>query len=257
MAALCGHLTTVKVLLSAGADVNQRDYMAETALFLSLKDRHTEIPKVLIEAGADPSILDYFGRNCFDWAASLRLDVPLLQATSPKTKDLSTVMDMYHQGMLYALNKPNRFCDNKAVKISQEAGIEYWLLGRLFLSQKRRQDACTAFERQMQWAWEVCLKCDMCDVGLPREGEIDGVYVICVYFVCTTCTNIDLCSSCMEKYGSTGTIDREGLELCESHEFLKVPSDGGQDVPVGKVNKQGETEDEWLARLAVIDGDES
>ena len=251
-AASSGHLTSVRLLLDAGADVNQRDYRAGTALLLSIKRGHAETAKALIEAGADPSILDYFGRNCFDWAASLRLDIPLLQVTFAKMKDPSTVMNMYHQGMLYALDKPNRFCDTKAIRIRQEAGIKNDLLGRLLLFKNRRQDACTAFERQMQWAREWGQRCDMCDVHLPREGEVDGVY-----FVCTACTDIDLCSSCMEEYGSTRKIDREGLELCDSHDFLKVPSDGWQDVPVGKVNKQGETEDEWLARLAIIDGDES
>ena len=263
MAAWSGHLTSVEALLDAGADINHRNYTgAETALAGSFRRRHAGIAQALIEAGADPSILDYFGRNCFDWAASLRLDVPLLQEKSPKTKDPSTVMDMYHQGMLFALQKPNRFRDTNAVRTSQQEGVYNHLLGRLLLLQNRRQDACTAFELEMQRArkgvsYYPRAGCDMCDVPVPRVGINDGVYIVHAYFVCTTCKDIDLCSSCMEEYGSTGTIDREGLELCESHDFLKVPSDGWQDVPVGKVNKQGETEDEWLARLAIIAGDES
>ena len=165
------------------------------------------------------------------------------------------MIDMCHQGILYALRKPNRFCDAKAVRIRQETGIYSYLLGHLLLSHNRRQDACTVFERDMQRAREQgldylpAIECDMCDVPVPREGEVDGVY-----FVCTTCTNIDLCSSCMEEYKSTRKIDIIGAEFCENHEFLKVPSDGWQDVAAGKVNKQGETEDEWLARLAAIDG---
>ena len=246
IAALCGQLTSVKVLLNAGSDVNQRNFMAGTALSMAILQRHGEIAKVLIEAGADPDILDYLGRNCFDRAASLRLDVPILQATFSKTKDPSTVMEMYHQGILYALHKPNMFCEDKTARISQEAGIEYHLLGCLLLRQKRRQDACTAFERQKSSAGEMYLKCNLCDVSMPREWGVEGVY-----FVCTTCTNVDLCSNCMEQYKSTPMIDREGLELCEAHDFLKVPSDEWQDVPAGKVNKLGETEDEWLARLAI------
>ena len=258
LAASSGHLTSVRVLLNAGADVNQRNYRAKTALLLSLKQRHAETANLLIEAGADPSILDYYGRSCVDWAASLRLDIPLLQEKCPKTNDPSTVMDMYHQGMLFALQKPNRFCDTNAMRTSREAGIYYHLLGRLLLFQNRKQDACAVLERGMQRAREQgqdyvpVAYCDRCDVPVPREGEIDGVY-----FVCTTCTNIDLCPTCMEHCKIIRTIDREGIELCESHDFLKVPSDGWQDVPVGKVNKQGETEDEWLARLAIIAGDES
>ena len=258
VAAMFGHLASAKVLLDAGADVNQRSYGAETALYMSIRKRHAEIAKVLIEAGADPHIIDYFGRNCFDWIASLRLDVPLLQVTIPQTKDPVTVMDMYHQGMLSALGKTNRFFVTKAARTTQEEDIDYRLLGRLLLFQNRTQDACTALERDMQRVREhgldhfPCAICDMCDVPVPRKGEVDGVY-----FVCTRCTEVDLCPTCMEEYQTTRKSDREGTELCENHEFLKVPSDGWQDVPAGKVNKQGETEHEWLARLAIIDGDES
>lgn len=256
MAACFGHSTSLKILLDAGADVNQRNHTAETALLVSIKARHAEIAKVLIEAGTDPSILDYFGRNCFDWAASLRLDVPLLQATRSKTKDASIMTDMYHQGILYALLQPNRFRDTKAVRIGQRANIDHDLLGRLLLSQDRTQDACTALERDMQRAREKGLdyypnrECDMCDVLVPKDWEAGGVY-----YVCTTCTEVDLCPTCMEDYKTTCIINKEGSEICEDHEFLKVPSDGWQGVPVGKVNKQGETEDEWLARLAVKNGD--
>ena len=251
-AAFSGQLASVKTLLAAGADVDPRDYVARTALCLSIRGRHAEIAKVLIEAGADPSILDYYGRDCFDWAASLRLDVPLLQATVPKPKHPSTVMNMYHQGMLYALGKPNSFVNTDLMRTNQrEASIKsrLHLLSHLLLLQNKKQDACTALERGMQKAREQELGpvvlCDLCDVHLPREGEVDGVY-----FVCTTCTDIDLCPACMEDYKITGKVEKDDSELCESHEFLKVPSDGWQDLPAGKVNKQGETEEEWLARLA-------
>ena len=259
VAAMFGHPVSIKVILDAGADINQRNHRAETALLLSIKHIHIEIAKVLIDAGADPSILDYYGRNCFDWAASLRLDVPLLQKTVPKTKHPSTVMDMSHQGTLYALGKPNRFFGTKGVRTSpEERLVDPRLLGHLLLFQNRKEDACTALERDVRRAKgqglcnRIYLKCDLCDVKLPREGEVDGVY-----FFCTTCTNIDLCPTCMEDYKTTRKIDRDGLELCENHDFLKVPSDGWQDLPVGKVNKQGETEDEWLARLRMIARDGS
>ena len=252
-AASFGQLASVKVLLDAGADVNQRNHMAETALSLSIRDGNNQIIETLIEAGADPSILDCYGRSCFDWAASFRLHVPLPQATLSKTKVPSKVRDMYHQGMLFALDMSNRFRDTQAVTTGQEADIDYDLLGRLLLFQNRRQDACTAFERGMQRAREglYCspnLECDMCDLPLPFDA---------VRFVCSTCTNIDLCSTCMEDYETIRKIDKDGVELCESHDFLKVPSDGWQDLPVGKVNKQGETEEEWLARLAVLAGEGS
>ena len=253
LAAIFGHLVSIKVILDAGADVNQRNYRAETALLRSIRYRHTEIARVLIDAGADPNILDYYGRNCFDWAASLRLDFPPLQTTVPKTKHLSAVMDMSHQGTLYALGKPNRFFGTKGVRTSpEERLVDPRLLGKLLLFQNRKEDACTALERDVQRAKgqslrnRVDISCDLCDVTLPREGEVDGAY-----FFCTTCTNIDLCPTCMEDYNTARKIDRDGLELCESHDFLKVPSDGWQDLPVGKVNKQGETEEEWLARLAI------
>ena len=252
-AAFSGNLIFVKTLLTAGANVSPRDHWARNALCLSIIQRQAEIAKVLIEAGSDPSILDYYGRDCFDWAASLRLDVPLLQAAVPKPKNPSTVMDMYHQGMLYALRKPNRFFDTRAISTSPEEWlINARLLGHLLLFQNRKEDACTALERDVQRDREqglrnrILLRCDLCDVQVPREGEVEGVY-----FTCTTCTDIDLCPTCMEDYKIFRKIDRGHLELCESHDFLKVPSDGWRDLPAGKVNKQGETEEEWLARLVI------
>ena len=258
-AASSGHLTSVKALLDAGADVNPRDFMAGNPLYLSIRARHTQIAKVLIEAGADPNILDYYGRNCFDWVASLRLDVPLLQVTIPQTKHPATVMDMYHQGMLYALGKPNRFLGTKLLRTSpEESLVDPRLLGRLLLFQKRKYDARTAFERDMQRVRERDLHhrstiyCDLCDVRLLTLGEAYRVF-----FVCTTCTDTDLCPTCMEDYKTIRKIDRDGVELCEGHEFLKVPGDEWQDLPAGKVNSVGETEEQWLTRLAVLAGDGS
>jgi ankyrin repeat protein len=56
-------LDCVKVLLDAGADINQTSRYGWTALLTSVKNSHYQMAKLLLERGANPSIADKGGWN--------------------------------------------------------------------------------------------------------------------------------------------------------------------------------------------------
>ena len=56
-----GHTEVVKVLLHAGADVNQADINDYAPLYLASREFHTEVVKVLLHAGADVNQANTFG----------------------------------------------------------------------------------------------------------------------------------------------------------------------------------------------------
>ena len=56
----------IKMLVNAGADVNARDSMGESALIWAAQFGHTDIMEILLKAGADPSIKDNAGRTVFE-----------------------------------------------------------------------------------------------------------------------------------------------------------------------------------------------
>jgi ankyrin repeat protein len=53
LAAHCGHARTVKAMLAAGADVNQRDTWGGTALFDAAREGQRQVVKILLAAGAN------------------------------------------------------------------------------------------------------------------------------------------------------------------------------------------------------------
>ncbi len=58
-----GHVTTVEVLLTHGADCNGRDGIGRTALIWAAQSGHTQCMRVLLEAGAEVKVTDDTGRS--------------------------------------------------------------------------------------------------------------------------------------------------------------------------------------------------
>ena len=71
MAARNGHITILRMLLAAGADVNRHcvDRIGETPLSLVADSCSPEVASLLIGAGADPTIRGWMGLNAIDRAA--------------------------------------------------------------------------------------------------------------------------------------------------------------------------------------------
>lgn len=67
-AAFNGNLSTVKLLLSKGADINRRDSNKVTPLFAAAIGRHQEVVRILLEKGADPNATNKDGLTPLDVA---------------------------------------------------------------------------------------------------------------------------------------------------------------------------------------------
>ncbi|XP_038071832.1 inversin-like [Patiria miniata] len=68
-AAMCGHPSTIQVLLELGANVNMLDQSKHTPLFRAAEMGHTLVAKALVQGGAHVDILDQEGRSPLHWAA--------------------------------------------------------------------------------------------------------------------------------------------------------------------------------------------
>lgn len=65
-----GSAEMVKVILSAGAAVNDVESLDETALHVAAEDDHVEIARLLLEAGADPTAKRIFDQTPLDVAVN-------------------------------------------------------------------------------------------------------------------------------------------------------------------------------------------
>lgn len=70
LAALNGHLDTVRALLQRGADIHAREKMQDTPLALALVKDHVEVVRLLLQSGADPSLKSKTGQTALHVGAS-------------------------------------------------------------------------------------------------------------------------------------------------------------------------------------------
>ncbi|XP_022104116.1 inversin-like isoform X2 [Acanthaster planci] len=68
-AAMCGHPSTIQVLLELDANVNMLDQSKHTPLFRAAEMGHTLVAKALVQGGAHVDIIDQEGRSPLHWAA--------------------------------------------------------------------------------------------------------------------------------------------------------------------------------------------
>jgi len=66
-----GHLSTAKLLIKAGCEVNARDESGWTALWHATVDENLDMVKVLVKSGADVSVMDSEGRTLLEEAKDL------------------------------------------------------------------------------------------------------------------------------------------------------------------------------------------
>jgi uncharacterized protein len=90
-AARDGRMDTVRMLLDAGAEINQRDANEIPPLILAITNNHPDVARFLIERGADIKAVDWYGRTPL-WAAVETRNMDVDNATFVNSVDRAPLL---------------------------------------------------------------------------------------------------------------------------------------------------------------------
>ncbi len=92
-AARDGRMEIVRMLLEAGADINQRDANEITPLIIAITNNHPDVARALIDRGADIKAVDWYGRTAL-WAAVETRNMDVDNATFVNSIDRAPFLDL-------------------------------------------------------------------------------------------------------------------------------------------------------------------
>ncbi len=92
-AARDGRLETARILVSAGADVNQADANGITPLVMAISNNHVDVARFLMDHGADINASDWYGRTPL-WAAVETRNMDVDNATFENSVDRAPLFNL-------------------------------------------------------------------------------------------------------------------------------------------------------------------
>ena len=92
-AARDGRLETARILVSAGADVNQADANGITPLVMAISNNHVDVARFLMDHGADINASDWYGRTP-PWAAVETRNMDVDNATFENSVDRAPLFNL-------------------------------------------------------------------------------------------------------------------------------------------------------------------
>jgi len=186
----------------------------------------------ILSGGGDPNLLDCYGRNSFDWIARYE----------PLAEKMSTIMLLYTPTPLHVTSQHLLQCMQERINLMLSVDNKTrddlkYRLGKQLLYLGDEESACTIFEMSIMTKIKshvIEFNSDLCE-----QCSINTEHL----YYCKTCPLVTLCSKCLK--------DRKDDKVpwCQGHDFLKVPGNGWKDLPIGVVNKQGQSFEEWLRDL--------
>lgn len=229
-AARNGHETVIQALVNHGANINTPSKMGQTPLHEAICSGHLSIIQLLLQLSANPLALDGYGRTCIDWAliypGTLAVVTPHFGELRPTNAVTAT----------RALSKSITTLST-SLRGSQ-SGTGFYELGRCLLFIGDVKEAYVAFQQ------EIHDHPDVKRVGHKAECNFCDRQIWGHRFACFTCVDVDLCSSCMEKYN-----EGDPLGNCKGHKFLKISGKEWRKSKDQKLNEHDESVDQWLERL--------
>ncbi|KAF5859138.1 hypothetical protein ETB97_003279 [Aspergillus alliaceus] len=229
-AAAKGHAEIVTSLIESGVDVALY-HKGSSPLHAAAAAGQADIAEILLSEGADATQLDSFGRSPLDWAS---LHPPML----------TRLLKYCHE---YHPTDPGRrtlalreSITRLATSALAKGESNFYALGKCLLYMNDTLAARVAFAQEVDATDQLDLQyrsvsCDICGNKPTVAGG---------RFVCHTCSDVDLCSECMDQYQQEGLRVR----MCQGHQFLEVrPYD---QEPLGsQTYDRNEFRNHWLESL--------
>jgi ankyrin repeat protein len=88
-----GRMEIVRMLLDAGADINQRDGNEIPPLIIAITNNHPDVARLLIDRGADITAVDWYGRTPL-WAAVETRNMDVDNATFVNSIDRAPYLEL-------------------------------------------------------------------------------------------------------------------------------------------------------------------
>ncbi len=101
-AARDGRMDIVRMLLDAGANINERDANDITPLIISITNNHPDVARFLIDRGADIKAVDWYGRTAL-WAAVETRNMDVDNGTFVNSIDRAPYLEL-----IQVLHRPRR-----------------------------------------------------------------------------------------------------------------------------------------------------
>jgi ankyrin repeat protein len=205
-AARNGHVEVTCRLLE-DVSVNGKDILNRTPLHYAIYRSHENLAELLLAHGANALLIDCYGRSSLDWASEHELLFTKMTIQQPEHA-VTSLSEQYR-----VLRESVRFLSRT---LMHSSGIDvFYELGYCLLFLQDLDNASKAFEQQIitspkQGVVTHNVSCDFC-----FSPNIRGMR-----YICRTCPDIDLCSSCMETYENASSTRR-----CRHHDFLQIPSE--------------------------------
>jgi ankyrin repeat protein len=92
-AARDGRMDVVRMLLDAGAQINERDANDITPLLIAITNNHPDVARLLIDRGADIKAVDWYGRTAL-WAAVETRNMDVDNATFVNSIDRAPYLEL-------------------------------------------------------------------------------------------------------------------------------------------------------------------
>jgi len=224
------HIETCRLLLQRGANPDLCS-IAGTPLHIGAQMMDEKRLLAILSSGGDPNLLDCYGRSSLDWIARYK----------PLAEKMDTLMLMYkptppHVTSQHLLKSMQERINLMVSMDSRMRDELVYRLGKQLLYFGDEKSARIIFEtfittKIKSHVIEFDDSCQQC------FSKIEHLYF------CKICPTVTLCGKCLKNRKD------DKVPWCQGHDFLKVPGKEWKDLPIGVVNKQGQSFEEWLKDL--------
>ena len=218
------NLRYVQSLVERKCNVNAISVNRISPLHMAIATGTDEVVEYLIRSGADLSAMDCYGMTCSDWLKRSRPNFKVPRAMSQEFDAISFGPKMAVLKCTL-IDLTTQIRKNKAKRLGN-----FYKLARCFFLLGMEDDARLAYQQRVLAQEGSSIHVPVCDKCRAHQNKVDP------FFACKTCSDTDLCESCMDKYDK-----EEVLKYCRNHKFLRIVASEAKFQP-----SDNEAFDRWL-----------